>query len=306
MAYQRLLRQNKFKIKYYQKLLRYLIYAYFLVLLLQQFCVLSGLPIFNISNYNPLEPWKLNALAAEPSHSARIMALLMFCYITISELIRKRKYNFKTSIKRDKWVWLAFAWTMVTMGSGTAFLFIFIILLKFIRLKKLVPVVIIGLSLFFLIDHFELKAFDRTKNVFLATLTLDEEKIIEADHSASIRIVPFLILAKKIEIASWNGLFGNGIDKVGTFLYEFLPGITEGTTSGGILAHWFEYGFITFSLFIIFSFFAIYQTKNFFNIIFWFFLVFLGGINNQITWLCILLLFTNKYFFNQIKIIKLG
>ena len=74
IAYKQLLRQKHFSILNYFKILKLLIYAYFIVLLIQQFCVLTGLPIFNLSNYDVTQPWKLNSLAAEPSHSARIVA----------------------------------------------------------------------------------------------------------------------------------------------------------------------------------------------------------------------------------------
>lgn len=77
IAYKQLLQLNYFTIEPYLKLLKALLLAYFAVLLIQQFCVLTGLPVFNVSNYSPAEPWKLNSLAAEPSHSARIVALLM-------------------------------------------------------------------------------------------------------------------------------------------------------------------------------------------------------------------------------------
>lgn len=53
---------------------KYLIYAYFIVLLIQQFCVLLGLPVFN--QLNALEnPWKLNSLSAEPSHTSRYVGI---------------------------------------------------------------------------------------------------------------------------------------------------------------------------------------------------------------------------------------
>ena len=51
MAYRRLLYDSYFTINRYQTLIKFLIYAYFITLLIQQFSVLIGLPIFNLSNY---------------------------------------------------------------------------------------------------------------------------------------------------------------------------------------------------------------------------------------------------------------
>mgnify|MGYP006074172237 CR=1 FL=1 len=302
MAYQELLHRSYFTPKHYLKLLKYLILAYFVVLVIQQFCVLTGLPVFNLSNYNPTEPWKLNALAAEPSHSARIVGLLMYCYITIKELVINRKYNFKIDIKKDKWVWIAFIWTMVTMVSGTAFLFIVIVLLKFIRFKNLIPVFILAGTIFILVNYFEITSFERTYKTVIATLTLDESTIIEADHSASVRIVPFIILGKMISLNSWDGWFGHGIDHVGTFLSDALLGVPEGISGGGMFQVWIEYGFISFVLFVVFSLFTTYRKGDYISIVFWFMLVFLYGVNSQIVWLCIILLFTNKYFFKRTSI----
>jgi hypothetical protein len=258
--------------------------------------VLTGLPVFNLSNYDLMEPWKLNSLAAEPSHSARIVALLMYCYITITEVIQNRKYNFKINLKNDKWLWIAFIWTMVTMGSGTAFLFIGIVLLKFIRFKNLVPLFIIGSGILFFVNNFEITAFERTYDTILATLTLDEDVILQADHSAAMRIVPGIVVAKMVTFNSLNGWFGHGVDFTSGFLSEMIPGLPEGASGGGMFQIWIEYGFISFALFVVFSFSTTYRKRDYLSILFWVLLVFLYGINNQIVWLCIVLLFTNKHF----------
>ena len=300
MAYSELLQRSFFTPRYYQKLLKYLIYAYAITLVIQQFCVLTGLPIFNVSNYFPNEPWKLNSLAAEPSHSARIVALLMYCYITITELLHKRIYNFKIHLKKDKWVWLAFIWVMVTMGSGIAFLFIGIVLLKFISLKNLAPLFFIGGVILFLVNNFNITAFDRTYKTVLATLTFNEEAIIEADHSASFRIVPSIVLIKMIDVELIDFWFGYGVDYINTFMYRYMPGGGENVRGGGLFQVLTEFGFISFILFVIFSFKECFDKRNMtLSIVFWFMLIILNGINSQITWLAIILLYSNRVLFNK-------
>jgi hypothetical protein len=302
IAYKELLYHSKFTVIHYYKLLKYLIYAYFIVLLIQQFCVLTGLPIFNLSNYNPINPWKLNSLSAEPSHTARVVALLLYSYITIKELLLDRSYNFRLDFKKDKWVWIAFFWTMVTMGSGTAFLFIVVVLLKFIRFKNLIPIFILAGGIIIALNFIEFPAAERTYKTVMATLTLNEATIIEADHSASIRILPVIILSQMVTLNSFDGWFGHGVDYVSTFLSDYIPGVPEGISGGGFLQIWMEYGFISMLLFFIFSFFNSYKKGGFFSIFFWFMLVFLYGVNNQIVWLCLILLYTNKYFYNRTSI----
>ena len=100
IAYTFLLRKSKISPIQFTQIIKFLIIAYAAMLLIQQFCVLLGLPIINISNYSVLSPWKLNSLAAEPSHSARIVALLMYCYLVLHETIKSRGYNFKNDFSK--------------------------------------------------------------------------------------------------------------------------------------------------------------------------------------------------------------
>jgi hypothetical protein len=293
LAYKRLLYKNNFNIKSYQKLLKYLIYAYCLVLLIQQFSVLTGLPILNLNNYYQAEPWKLNSLTAEASHSARILALLFYCYIVVQEVIMQRRYNLGLDVKNDKLVWFSFLWTMLTMGSTMAILFIAIIMLKFRNLLSLIAI-FIGIVL--IASVMEIHAFERVFQLLMAVLTLDIDVIIATDHSASVRIIPTVILSQMVDITTINGWFGHGIDYVSTFLYLKFPGIPENYTGGGLFQLWAEYGFLSFLLFVIFSFFNVYKKGEYLTILFWFMLVAMSGVNSQIVWLTIILLFTNKYF----------
>lgn len=301
IAYNRLLFKNVFSIINFHNLLKYLILAYFITLLIQQFCVLTGLPIFNISNYSLPEPWKLNSLASEPSHSGRIVGLLFYCFITSKEIILQRVYSLKKDAKTDGWIWLAFLWTMVTMGSATAFLFLLIVSLKFIQKKNIVPIIVLLLIFTFIASRFEIKAIDRAIAVFEATLTLDPNNVISADHSASFRIVPTLVLITMVDVLSMDGLFGHGVDSVSNFLYLYIPGGGEEVSGGGFFLVWYEYGFIPFILLMIFSLKATLYKGQIVNIVFWFFLVFIYGINNQIIWLCMVLLYTNNIFLKKSK-----
>lgn len=301
IAYKQLLHKEVFNIEDYKNLLMYLIYAYFFVLLVQQFCVAVGLPIFNISNYDTSEPWKLNSLAAEPSHSARIVALLMYCYIYIKELIEQRPYNFRIDFKNDKWIWLAFLWTMLTMGSGTAFLFIALILLKFVKFKNVVALFFIFGIVIAIVNILSITSFERTFKVIMAVLTLDEKMILIADHSAAVRILPMIILAKMVNFTTLNGWFGYGIDFVSSFMSYQVPGVPKGFSGGAMFQFWIEYGFVPFFLFIIFSIYNSIAKSDYLTIILWVMLVFLSSINSQMLWLTLVLLLTNKYFYKKIK-----
>jgi hypothetical protein len=298
LAYKRLLYRNVFTLNLYLNFLKKIIYAYTIVLIIQQLCVLIGFPIFNISNYDPSTPWKLNSLSAEPSHSARIIGLLMYCYISMTELQNGFSYNLKNQSYKDKKIWLAFLWSMLTMGSSTAILFLGIISLKLTHLKNRKPVILTGLILFGVLNYFELSSLNRILNIFDATLFLNPVDMLVADHSASMRIVPIIILATMVSTSTIDGWFGHGIDYVSGFLSDLIPGVPEGFSGGGLFQLWMEYGFLIFIIFLVIIIQAGFNRKEPLSLLFLFMLVFLYGVNNQMVWLCIVLLFTNKFFFN--------
>lgn len=161
----RLLVVSNIDIGRYSNLIKGLIFAYFGVLLIQQCCVLLGLPIFNVSNYDVTQPWKLNSLMSEPEHSGRVMALLMFSYLTMQDCIKGRKMTFKESWRRDKPIWLAFLWSMLTMVSAGAYLFLFIVILRYLDRRRLLPIICCIIVLVILGVLLDIKPIVRVYNI---------------------------------------------------------------------------------------------------------------------------------------------
>lgn len=295
MAFVRLLFFEKYEIRDFSKLLKGLIYAYCVVLIIQQFCVLTGLPIFNISNYSPKEPWKLNSLMSEPSHSARIIPVLMYVFICCEKEI-KGIWDIKRSIKEERLVWSAFLWSLLTMGSSTAFIFLSIIIAKSISIKKILTSLIVAVVAVSVLLYSENKSVIRVQKLVKATLTLDEHTILRADGSGAYRIVPTILGAKAVTLRSYQGWFGHGID---ADVYDISP--LPGTTSGhaGSFYLWYNYGFLVSITFWFFSFCSCFIKRDPVSILVWFLCVFMyGGLNNQIIWLAIILLYTYKYLIN--------
>lgn len=297
VAYSSLLKHTDIGAEQYLKIIKYLIYAYAIVLLIQQFCVLTGLPIFNLSNYDKATPWKLNALTSEPSHSARIMGILMYCFLYVKELKNEKAYSLKEDLKEDKWVWIGFLWTMLTMVSASAFVFIGIVMLKFFKLRYTPYLLGIITAIIITVSFIEIKPLQRTTDIFLATITLDEDVIMKTDGSAAARIVPTIKLIKTVTIFSADGLFGHGIDQLSRNRVVDMSKVGYGNqgVTGGSMTMWYDYGFIVFALWIGFTLYCCFNKKDpFVSLVFWFFLVFLFGINNQIVWLALILMYTNK------------
>ena len=296
ITYKQLLFNADFSIHNYIDLIKFILFSYFVVLLIQQFCVLTGLPIFNVSSYSSSSPWKLNSLSAEPSHTARIVPILMFSYIVAKEIILNRKYSFDKDFKDDRYLWIAFLWIVFTSGSATAHLFFVLIFFKFLSLKNIINLSILILLFIGLINLLDITSFQRTINFTMAVLTLDINTMMEVDHSASLRVVPFILLLDLVDVSTFEGWFGHGIDYVSTFMSDLIPGVPDGMAGGALLLTWMEYGFLVFILFIIYTFLSVFNKKDLLTIVFWFLLIFLGGINSQMTWLAIVLLYTNTYY----------
>lgn len=300
MFFVRVFLYSNFTTNDFLKTLKGLIYAYCIVLIIQQICVLTGLPIFNISNYNPMYPWKLNSLMSEPSHSARIIPLLMYIFVAL-KTSQNTNYTFTQSIKEDKLVWIAFMWPILTMGSATAFIFMWFVFLKFTQIKKIIPslliigTILIGLS--FLSDN---KSIKRVQKIVVATLTFDEEAIIKADHSASFRIVPTIQGAKEVGFSDFDDWFGHGVD-ADQKLIKPLPSVTKG--SAGAFYLWINWGIIVAALFWWFTFKIIFDKNNIITSIFiWFLIPFITGvINSQYVWfvICIWYIYKQTAFVTQ-------
>lgn len=295
MAINRLLHYSDTSIYNYSKILRAIIIAYFIVLLIQQFCVLTGLPIFNVSNYTTDTPWKLNSLMSEPEHSGRMMGLLMFSYLTIQDCIYSRKLTFLESWNSDKFVWIAFLWSMLTMVSAGAYLFLFLVILKFLNKRQLIPLVCIVTILIIVAASLEIKPFMRTYKLILSLFTFDIKEIYRTDQSGALRFVPSLICIERIDLSTMDGWFGSGIDYVQTFMSHVLPGIEKGYTGGGLFAYALEYGMINFLIFLLLSYKLCFDKNNkLVSILFWFLNVILVGINGQMAWSTICILYCNR------------
>lgn len=296
----RLLVVSNIDIGRYSNLIKGLIFAYFGVLLIQQCCVLLGLPIFNVSNYDVTQPWKLNSLMSEPEHSGRMMALLMFSYLTMQDCIEGRKITFKESWRRDKPIWLAFLWSMLTMVSAGAYLFLFIVVLKYLNRRRLLPIICCIIVLVILGVLWDIKPIVRVYNIVAAFFTFDINEIYRADQSGALRFIPAIICWHEIDLSSLNGWFGAGVDYVETFLYRYLPGVNEGYTGGGAFQYALEFGVLNFIIYSSFTFYACYDKQNkSVSILFWTLSVLLGGINVQLTWATIVFLYCNKRFERQ-------
>jgi hypothetical protein len=299
ICYDRWLSSGYLSIITFSNLIYFLIIAYTAVLLIQQFCVIFGFPIFNLSNYDPNTPWKLNALSPEPSHSARIVGLLMVTYVIVTRLVIKIGKEVRISHHKLALVWCSFFWTMITMVSATSVIMIVLVVLAYavkVQFRNyLIAIVMLCISLFLMPEIL----IERSFGILSAISSLDYETVLNSDHSAGVRLAPILILLDKVEIFSFKGLFGHGIDSVSFFMSKYIWGVPKDFSGGGMFSVWYEYGFISFILFILFTLKATDAITSLVNFLVWVIMIFIGGINTQMLWLTVFLLYTLKFYSNS-------
>lgn len=283
MAFCRVLTFAEYSSKDLLNVITWLLYAYCIVLIIQQFCVITGLPIFNISNYNPRTPFKLNSLMAEPSHSARILTLLFFLYLVVYEQNSGISKIKDLILSMDRKVLFAFLYPTITMGSGTAFLFLGILIMGYIPQKNIIALTAAGIILipilYFAISN--ISSAKRVADFFTTTLSFNEQELIRKDLSAAIRIIPTIHGAKAVTLTTKEGIFGNGVDADNGLTP--LPSVDCGAGSFSI---WYNFGFIVTILFWGYSMsICLLKNKTVMSLFFWFLLCFFyGGLNNQLVW----------------------
>lgn len=290
-TFTRVLRASHFSVDEYANLLKYLIYAYFIVLVIQQVCVLTGLPIFNKAAYNPIEPWKLNSLAPEPSITARIITLMLFLYI---QLICRKYQNLtlrNVLVLLDRKVIYCYLYCIVTMGSSTGFFFLVLILFQFLPKKNIVSIFLasatILCSLYLMFR--DIPSFQRSLRFVVNLINYNEDSLIQEDLSAAIRIVPTVHGFNAIDLLSFDSLFGHGIDAD-----EGLTPLPSVDCGAGSFSMWYNYGFIASLIFWIFSYkVCSIQNAKITSFFIWFLLIFFyGGINNPVIWMTMIMMYT--------------
>lgn len=214
IAFYNLVYSGAFTFSYFVKLLRSLIMVYGIVFILQQIALLLGfhsLAPINLVNQHFLSLTKLPSLSMEPSHSARILTVLMLSYLRCIELANGGvKPSIMTLFKIEhRWVTILFLWAMLTMGSGTAFIGLGLLSMYFIQWKTFIYIIPLLIGFLFLGQALEINQMDRAMRVTKATITGNTKEIQAEDGSAATRIIP-IINTIKIDLTKKESWFGHG------------------------------------------------------------------------------------------------
>lgn len=218
IVFYNLVYQGAFSFSYFKRLLRVLIIIFAVVLILQQICMLIGVKSFwllNLENQHFLAIDKLHSLTLEPSHSARVLAVVMLGYLRCLQIENdgKRVAMKVLFSKENRVVTILFLYTMLTMGSGTAFVALGILCLYFITWRNVWYVAPILIGFLAISSLFEVKQLTRAVNTMEATMTGDQKQVLEADGSAAARILPIINTFKETDLSNTETWFGKGTSK---------------------------------------------------------------------------------------------
>lgn len=281
--------KSAFSLDYFHRLLKYFILTYTIVLIGQQICILIGIrnmPLLNLQGQFFLSINKLPLLTLEPSHSARILTVLMLAYLRCVQIADGVKLTLRGLFNEEhRWVTIGFLWCMLTMGSGTAFIGLAIICVYFISPKTAIYVIPVFVAMFMVGQSMELEQMKRAELLSKAALTGDARVMHEADGSGAVRIIPVINLFTKTDLTKRETWIGKAsMEKDYSWWQK-----TDGSVAD-------QYGLIAFIVSIIFVYSCV--IRRFFSVETLIFAGLLGLSLSNIYyfWGCFLVLTTVRYF----------
>lgn len=255
MAIARLARTGALDAKEFMRIIRWIIYAYAVVLIIQQACVLFGWPLFNPGRgYNTgpgANPWKLGALMCEPSYSSLIIASLLFYHgLTMRRI--DRSAGITASFRRNPLMWAAAVWVWFSTFNASAFIWTPFSLLPLLSRRRLSGVAAGVAGLVALLAALPLgqeipleergtmtRIFQRIGRMSYAIVTLDSDSIREADPSIAARVVPTIEGARRVSLTEADDWTGRGVDAD----WRDMPGVAgSDRMTAGMFHVWYNYG----------------------------------------------------------------
>jgi len=199
---------------FYIRLLKGLIFAYVIVLLLQQAAILIGfkqVPVINLMYSLNRTIWG-NSLALEPSHAARILGAAFLAFLKTNEIKNGVPLKLKELFGKYKWLTLGFLYAMFTMGSGTAFVALAIISLYFLRKQYIAFIVPLLFVLYLLVPVINYEPLNRAATAIEVLLSEDPNRIVKEDMSAAVRIKPLINTFTNLDLTDKTTWLGEGTD----------------------------------------------------------------------------------------------
>lgn len=275
-----------FSIDVFLKVVKFVIWAYAVCLVVQQAFFIVGLkymPLINLMNQPYYELFRLNSLAIEPSHAARLMTVYFYAFLKLLEYKQGEAPSISYLWQEHRWTILAFLYTMVGIGSGTAFVGLAILVMYFLKRQYVMYVLLFGFAFYMIVPFIDYEPLNRAMAVFNATLTGDTELVSKTDHSASSRVNIILDTVKYLDLTDKDTWFGLGVDS-----WEYSDKAVVSAIS--------DYGLISYLLKLLFFFMCCFSSLFSLEIVM-FVLLFSFNVGNiAYGWAALMVFSTIKYF----------
>ncbi|MCQ2377704.1 MAG: hypothetical protein MJ016_00635 [Victivallaceae bacterium] len=289
--YNLIFRHRIFTLEHFIKILKFLIWAYFIVCVLQQVVVATGrtLPVINLT-YNLQRGLGCNSLALEPSHFARIMLVCFYCFVKCMEYRRKRgRFSVKELFcdKELRRVTIPWLWMMCTMGSATAYCCLIVFSLYFVTGKNFVYMLPAVAGLFIFMDNLDAEQFEqahRATSTINATISGNPDEI--KGKAGSSRIAP-LLNSLQVDFSDMDTWLGLGID----YAKDNNLIVSERATLFD------DYGLIFYLIGMTFNFLCAYRFKSLGSIFMLLALAGGTGTNIHYAWELMMVMTCENYFF---------
>ncbi len=304
--------QGCFRLSFIILFLKYVIYAYGIVLLIQQICILLNLPVFNQPHIWEDNPWKLASLSPEPSHLARFMFFTFYTYLTLQKIESGRSTT-KLKFSKDRYVWLSYIWVMLTSQSTTAILFFPLIFIQLLNRKTFLKIIFLGMLLVLIVFLLfqNSAAFQRAINILPTFLTFDSSEITLTDHSAAHRLIPLIGYLENMNFQDFDFWIGKGMDSGRAFFSLYMFNVSGDITYrdnvvsiGGMLNYLIDYGFLIFSYFLYLVWQVIRKNNDRIIVLMWCVINLYSTFNTQMLWFSLILLMISTYFEKRQKYIN--
>ena len=252
--YNLLYKKHAFSLMYFIKLLRFVILAYFIVLILQQLLTIVNVvnvPLINLLKQDWLFEGKYPTWNLEPSHAARVLGVFYYAYLQCCEIVEGKKISLKRIFEPfHRWITIGYLYTMITMGSGTAFIVLMIQAIYFVQAKRLWYVIPVFCIFYFVTPFLNIRQLNRAINVINATMTLNTDIVTETDNSAASRINP-MISTLKMDLSSKEIWFGKGAMRKEDLIHE-----------NGKVGNIDQYGLLSYIIALLFVFSCCIRVKS--------------------------------------------
>lgn len=299
MMYARLLRISDLSEDGFIRTMKWIVYAFWMLLIVQQLCVLliDDYVFLGSLIYDVDDPYKLNSWVAESSHLTVVLTIIMIIYaLTISSLQPEK--SFWKEARTNKWIWLCYAYCIFTTHNSSALIAWIFPLLPFIKRNNFYWYIGVACVAFVILFCSPLKNswyVERTSDMLVALPTLDDQKIIDADPSGAARIVPSIWGLKSLDPGDIRFYIGHGVDNIHHELPN-VPASSDGLSTAGIFNLGYTYGiFCQLSLWVA-IWMCCYVKRNWVTIV-----IFLMGVqlavdyNMQLVWMLMSFAMTYKY-----------